>query len=96
MGLAHQRGVAGRGLVPAGRHADERLGDLAAAQPHGVVVGPVRRARGPLGRMAAGKFGLVPAAVGLAVHIRRLLAIGPSLGGDRGLGKGAAHAENAF
>jgi hypothetical protein len=26
--LTHQRDIAGRGLIPAGRHADERLMDL--------------------------------------------------------------------
>ena len=31
MRLTHQGGVAGRRLVPAGRHAHERLGDVAAA-----------------------------------------------------------------
>ena len=31
--LAHQRDVAGRRLVPAGRHADERLVDLLGVRP---------------------------------------------------------------
>ncbi len=42
--LAHQRDVAGRGLVPARGHADEGLVDLLGGQTHRVVVGPVRRA----------------------------------------------------
>jgi hypothetical protein len=33
LGLAHQRDVAGRGLVPAGRDADQRLVDLLLGQP---------------------------------------------------------------
>ena len=59
LSLPHQRDVARRGLVPAGRDADERLVDLLRGQPHGVVVGAVRSALGPLRHMAAGKFRLV-------------------------------------
>ena len=69
MRLTHQRGVAGCCLVPAGRDADERLGDLATAKAHGVVVGAVRRTRRSFGHMATGKSGLVPGSVRIAVHV---------------------------
>jgi hypothetical protein len=57
--LTVQRDVAGRGLVPAGRDADEGLVDLLLGQPHRVEIRPVRRARRPLGHVAAGQLGLV-------------------------------------
>ena len=63
--LAHQRDVAGRGLVPAGGDADERLVDLGRRQAHGVVEGPMGRALGPLRHMTAGQSGLD---IGLGVH----------------------------
>jgi hypothetical protein len=63
--LAHERDVAGRGLVPAGGDADEGLVNLVARQTHRVVVGAMRRACGPLGHVAAGQFRLVE---GLGVH----------------------------
>ena len=44
LGLAHQRDVAGRGLVPAGGDADEGLVDLLGGEPHRIVIGAVRRA----------------------------------------------------
>ena len=46
LGLAHQRDIAGRGLVPAGGDADEGLVDLLGGQPHRVIEGAVR-APGP-------------------------------------------------
>ena len=69
--LAHQGDVAGRGLVPARHHADERPMDLLLGETHGVVVGAVRRARGALGDVAAGKLGLVECP---CVHVSLLLA----------------------
>ena len=50
--LAHQRDVAGRGFVPAGRDADERLMDFRFGQTHGVIVGTMRRAFRTLGHVA--------------------------------------------
>ena len=47
--LAHQRDVAGRGLVPARHHADEGLRNLFSRKPHRIVVRAVRRTRRPLG-----------------------------------------------
>src|SRR5260370_16180742 len=44
LGLAHERNVAGGGLVPAGGDADEGLMDLLAREPHGVIVGALRSA----------------------------------------------------
>src|SRR3979490_1015781 len=40
LGLAAERNVAGRGLVPAGRHAHDRLGDLLLIAAHGVEIRP--------------------------------------------------------
>ena len=37
-------------------------------EPHGVVVGAVRRARRPLGHVPAGQLGLVPGSVGFLGH----------------------------
>ena len=51
--LAHQRDVAGRGLVPAGGDADEGLVDLLARQTHRVIIGAMRGAGRPLGHMPA-------------------------------------------
>ncbi len=59
LGLADQRDVAGRGLVPAGGDADERLVDLVGAEAHGVVVGAVRRPLGALRDVPAGQLRLV-------------------------------------
>ena len=42
--LARQRDVAGRGLVPAGGDADERLVDLLLGQAHRIVIRAMRRA----------------------------------------------------
>ena len=72
--LAHQRDVAGRGFVPAGGDADERLVDLRRGQAHGVVIGAVRGALGTLGHVPAGQPGLE---LGLGVH-RRSGPPGPS------------------
>ena len=55
LGLAHQRDVAGRGFVPAGGDADERLVDLLLRQPHGVIEGAVRGALGAFGGVPAGQ-----------------------------------------
>src|SRR5262249_11852983 len=49
LGLAHQRDIAGRSLVPAARHADEGLVDLRGGQTHGVIVGPMGGALRTLG-----------------------------------------------
>ena len=57
--LAVQRDVAGRGLVPAGGDADERLVDLGLDEAHGVEVAAVRRALRALGDVAAGQPALV-------------------------------------
>src|ERR1700730_14002083 len=43
--LPHQSNVAGRGFVPAGRDANERLVNLLSGKSHGIEVGAVRRAR---------------------------------------------------
>ena len=69
LGLAHQRDVAGRGFVPAGRDADERLMDLRGGQTHGVIIRAMRGALGTLGDVPAWQpvFQL-----GLGVHRRRL------------------------
>src|SRR6478609_639598 len=56
LGLAHQRDVAGGRLVPAARHAHERLMDLLPREPHRVIEGAVRRALGTLGHVAAGQL----------------------------------------
>ena len=63
--LALERDVAGRGLVPGGRDADQRLVDLLGGQPHRVEVGAVRRALRPFGHMAARKARLVDV---VAIH----------------------------
>src|SRR5579859_6138865 len=68
VGLAHQGGVAGRSLVPARCDAHEGLGDFAAAKAHGVIIGPMRRARWAFGHMTAGELRLVPASISLAMH----------------------------
>src|SRR5215471_10793740 len=65
LSLAHQRDVAGGRLVPAARHADERLMNLLPREPHRVIEGAVRRALGSLGHVAAGQLRLE---VGLRVH----------------------------
>ena len=67
LGLAHQRDVAGRGFVPAGGDADERLVDLRRGQTHGVIVRAMRRALRTFGHVAAGQLGLE---LGLGVHRR--------------------------
>ena len=51
--LALQRDVAGRGLVPGGRHADQWLVNLLAREAHRVKVGAVRRPLRPFGHMPA-------------------------------------------
>ena len=57
LGLAHQRDVAGRGFVPAGGDADERLMDLRRGQTHRVIIGAMRRALGAFGHVPAGQPG---------------------------------------
>ena len=89
LGLAHQRDVAGRGLVPAGRNADEGLVDLLTRQPHRVIVGAMRGALRPLGHMPARQAGFIerlgvhrqnPAGIGLsALRLSRSLPGPPSL-----------------
>ena len=56
-----ERDVAGRGLVPAGGDADERLVDLVLGQPHRVVVAAMRRAAGSHRHVARRHARLVPA-----------------------------------
>ncbi len=55
LGLSHQRYVARRRLIPAGRDPDEGLMDLLTRQPHRVIEGAVRRAVGALGGVTAGQ-----------------------------------------
>ena len=57
--LAHQRNIAGRGFIPAGGHANERLMDLLFRQAHRVEIGPMRSARRPLGHMTAWEIFLI-------------------------------------
>ena len=59
VGLAAQRDVAGRGLVPAGGDADEGQMNLLLAQAHGVEVAAVRRPLRAFGDVAAGELALV-------------------------------------
>ena len=63
--LAHQRDIARCRLVPAAGDADEGLMDLLGRQPHRVIVGPVRRARGAFGHVPARQPALK---VGLGIH----------------------------
>ncbi len=56
--LAHQRDVAGGGLVPARRHADEGWA-ICWCEAHGVIVGAVRRALRPHTYMTAWQFRLI-------------------------------------
>src|SRR5882724_13362262 len=65
LGLTHQRDIAGRSLVPARRHADERLVDLLAGQPHGIKIRAMRRPLRALRHMPA-RQSLLDA--GLGVH----------------------------
>src|SRR5262249_5430980 len=60
-----QRDVAGRGFVPAGGNANQRLVNLLRGEPHRVEVGAVRSARGALRHVTAWKPVLD---VGLGVH----------------------------
>ena len=52
--LPHQGDIARRGLVPAGRNADERLMNLLPRQPHRVIERAVRCPFGALGGVTAG------------------------------------------
>ena len=56
LSLTHQRDVAGGGLVPATRHADEGLMDLLAREPHRIIEGAVGRAIWTLGHVPAGQL----------------------------------------
>ena len=68
LGLAGERDVAGRRLVPGGGDADEGLGDLRLRHAHGVVVGAVRRAGRADRDVAAGQLGFIEFALaGMAV-----------------------------
>ena len=87
--LAHQRDIAGCGLVPAGHNAHERAMDLLLLETHGVVVGAMRRARRPLGHMPARKLGFVER-LGVHAEITFLRARGPN---SRIEVLGASHAE---
>ena len=53
LSLTHQGNIAGRGLIPAGRHADERLVDLLGGEAHGIEVGAMGRARGSFRHVTA-------------------------------------------
>src|SRR5215216_5390101 len=68
--LAHQRDIAGRGLVPAGRDADEGLVDLLSRQTHRIEIGPMGGALRPLRHVTARQSLLD---VGLGVHSRNLI-----------------------
>src|SRR6185437_9031462 len=57
--LTHQRDVAGRGFIPAGHDAHERLMNLALRQAHRVVIRAVRRAFRPFCHVARGEFRFV-------------------------------------
>ena len=59
LSLPVQRDVARRGLVPAGRDANEGLRDLFLGDPHGIVIRPMRRTRRTFGYMTTGKIGFV-------------------------------------
>src|SRR5882672_12894993 len=65
LGLTHQRDIAGRSLVPARRHADERLVDLLGGQPHGIKIRAMGRPLRALRHMPA-RQSLLDA--GLGVH----------------------------
>src|SRR5262249_14238762 len=56
LGLAHQRDVAGGGLVPAARHADEGLMDLLTRETHRIIEGALWRAIRTFGHVPAGQF----------------------------------------
>ena len=53
LGLAHQRDVARRRFVPAGRHADEGLVNLLPRQPHRIIEGAMRCAISTFGGVTA-------------------------------------------
>ena len=72
LGLAHQRDVAGGGLVPARGDADEGLADLLGGEAHGVIVGPVRCPLRAHADVAAGQFRLVEAGAGHGILVSRL------------------------
>ncbi len=67
--LAHQRDVAGRGLVPACGDADKRTMDLLFGEPHRVIVGAMRRAFGALGHVAGGSFDLSNLGMGSSLWV---------------------------
>ena len=57
--LTAERDVAGRGLVPGGRHAHDGPAHRLAGDAHGIEEGPVRGALGPLGDVPARQLRLV-------------------------------------
>ena len=65
LGLAHQRDIAGRRLVPAGGDADEWLMNLLPRQPHRVIKRAMRRTVGAFGRVPAGQARFQ---IGFGVH----------------------------
>src|SRR5690554_6166293 len=75
--LAHQRDVAWRSLIPAGRHAYERLVDLLFGEAHRVVIRPMGCALRPNRNVAAWQFRLVEC---LGVHMSALPVKGSASG----------------
>src|SRR3974390_3583985 len=63
--LAHQRDIAGGGLVPAGGNANEWLVDLFSRQTHGGIKSPMWSAIRSFGGMPARQFSLQ---IGFWVH----------------------------
>ncbi len=69
LGLAAERDVARRGLVPAGRHAHDRLGDLLFVEAHGVEIRPVRRPLRSDRRVPARHLRLVEGGIGMQLGL---------------------------
>ncbi len=89
LGLALERDVAWRGLVPGRYDADERTVNLLLRQAHRIVIGPVRRARRPFRHVAAGSLALSKALTSIAQclslkkagHLRKSAWQAPAFGG---------------
>jgi hypothetical protein len=67
--LAIERNVAGRGLVPAGCDADDRLVDLRLGEAHGIEIRAMRRPLRSDGRVPAGHLRLVEVPVGMQLGL---------------------------